>query len=415
MADQPHILYLSQYFPPEMGAPSARVYELSRRWVKAEARVTVLTGFPNHPTGVIPEEYRGYHYLKEKKDGIDVVRTYIYAAPNKGFFKRILSYMSFMMSSIVQGTGKVGEQDVIIATSPQFFVGIAGYIISRLKGLPFIFEVRDLWPESIVQLGLLRNKYAIRFLQWVEMFLYRKALHVVGVADSTYDVLTSRGLKGHKISIIKNGVDLNLFKNNYDADTVKRHKNLQEKFVISYIGTHGLSHALDKVLDTAHLMRNDPDCIFLLVGEGAEKEKLKDKARRLNLNNVIFHDQVGKSELPKFYALSDIVLVTLRKLPLFKQVIPSKIFEIMAMRRPILISVDGEARKIVQDAGAGVFSEPENADKLMTQIQFLKPHADIRAEMGQNGFNYVHEHFNRDRLADYYLNLIKTLLQRRGV
>ncbi len=406
------ILYLSQYFPPEMGAPSARVYELSRRWVKNGDRVTVLTSFPNHPTGVIPPGYQGYKFLEEEKDGIRVVRTYIFAAPNKGFFKRVLSYVSFMCSSIIQGTRKVGPQDVLIATSPQFFVGIAGFIISQLKGIPFIFEVRDLWPESIVQLGQLKNRLIIRFLEWIEMTLYRKALHIVGVADSTVKILTERGVPKEKISVIKNGVDLELFHGRNDAQALKKQYGFEGKFVVSYIGTHGLSHALDKVLDTAQLLQEQEDILFLLVGEGAEKENLMRKARNLNLSNVKFLDQIDKQQLPDFYGLSDVILVTLRDLPLFRSVIPSKIFEIMAMARPIIISVDGESRKLVEQAQAGLFSEPENASMLKENILTLKNDPRLRQQLGLNGRRFVEKHFDRNKLADQYQQLLHKVLEK---
>ncbi len=405
------ILYVSQYFPPEMGAPSARVFELSRRWVKNGDQVTVLTSFPNHPTGIIPPEYRGYRYLEEEKDGIRVVRTYIFAAPNKGFLKRVLSYISFMCSSIIQGSRKVGKQDVLIATSPQFFVGIAGFIISRLKGIPFIFEVRDLWPESIVQLGQLKNPLIIRFLEWIEMTLYRKAIHIVGVADSTVDILTDRGIPEEKITIIKNGVDLKLFQSSDRQGELKKQHGFSDKFIVSYIGTHGLSHALDKVLDTANLLKDQKDVLFLLVGEGAEKENLKQKARELRLNNVFFLDQIDKQQLPEYYALSDIILVTLRDLPLFRSVIPSKIFEIMAMSRPILIGVDGESRKLVEQAKAGVFSEPENAPMLKQKILELKENPRLREELGRNGRKFVETRFDRNKLADQYQKLLHKLIE----
>ncbi len=404
------ILYVSQYFPPEMGAPSARVFELSRRWVQNGDRVTVLTSFPNHPTGVIPSEYRGYRFLEEEKNGIRVVRTYIFAAPNKGFFKRVLSYFSFMCSSILQGTRKVGQQDVLIATSPQFFVGIAGYIISRLKNIPFVFEVRDLWPESIVQLGQLRNRLVIRFLEWIEMTLYRKAAHIVGVADSTLQILTERGVPAQKISIIKNGVDLELFQCHMPQNELKKKHRLQDKFIVSYIGTHGLSHALDKVLDTASLLSSEKDILFLLVGEGAEKENLIKKARDLNLQNVQFLDQIEKKQLPEYYALSDVILVTLRDLPLFRSVIPSKIFEIMAMARPIVISVDGESRRLVEEAQAGIFSPPENVQMLKEKILELKNNPELCARLGANGRRYVEQHFDRNRLADQYQELLHRII-----
>lgn len=404
-----NILYLSQYFPPEMGAPSARVYELSRRWVAQNSAVTILTGFPNHPTGIVPEEYKGQYFLREGKDGIKVIRTYIYAAANKGFIKRVFSYLSFMVSSIIQGTRASGKQDVIIASSPQFFVGIAGYIISRLKGIPFIFEIRDLWPESIVQLGLLKNEVLISLLEWIEIFLYKRAAHIIVVADSTVDILMKKGIDKEKISVLKNGVDLILFNFLDNQSALKEKYGFKNKFVVSYIGTHGLSHALDKVLETAELIKPREDIVFLLVGEGAEKEKLQNFAKEAMLTNIVFVDQINKSQLPDYYALSDIVLVTLRKLPLFKHVIPSKLFEIMAMKRPIIISVDGEAKRIVENAKSGVFCEPENPVSLKKAIEALYKDEEKRKQLGENGRQFVEKYFNRDVLADDYLDIIRSI------
>jgi len=393
-----------------MGAPSARVYELSRRWVSQNSEVIILTGFPNHPTGVIPEDYRGKSFLREDVDGIKIIRTYIFATANKGFIKRILSYISFMFSSIIQGTGTSGKQDVIIASSPQFFVGIAGYIISRLKSIPFIFEIRDLWPESIVQLGLLKSKFVISILEWIEIFLYKRAAHIIAVTDSTVDILVKRGIQKEKISVIKNGVDLKLFNYQDNQTSLKDKYGFKDKFIVSYIGTHGLSHALDKVLESAELIKDKKDIVFLLVGEGAEKEKLQIVAKEKSLSNVVFVDQINKSQLPDYYALSDIVLVTLRKLPLFKHVIPSKLFEIMAMKRPIIISVDGEARKIVENANSGIFAEPEKPIELKNTINEFYEDSDKRKQLGENGRNFVVENFNRDKLADNYLTIIKNVV-----
>ncbi len=405
------ILYLSQYFPPEMGAPSARVFELSRFWVKQGAKVTVLTGFPHHPTGVIPEQYKGYRFLEENISGIHVIRTYVYATANKGFFKRIFSYFSFMLSSIIQGARKVKQCDIIIATSPQFFVGIAGYLISRMLKKPFVFEVRDLWPESIVQLGQIKNPVLIKFLEWIEMFLYKKAIHIVGVADSTLDLLVKRGIPGEKISIIKNGVDLTLFKSSHKQTELKRKHGFEKKYIVSYIGTHGLSHALDKVLETAALLKDVEEILFLFIGEGAEKENLVKQAKDNQLANVVFHDQIDKKILPEFYDLSDIILVTLKKLPLFTCVIPSKIFEIMAMEKPILISVEGESRALVEKAQAGIFVEPENPTQLKEKIVYLFHHPEIAKRLGQNGRKFVENYFNRDAQAKEYLSLIQKLVE----
>ena len=407
------ILYISQYFPPEMGAPSGRVFELSKRWVANGAKVTVITGFPHHPTGIIPEKYQKLRFLREKIYGISVLRTYVFATPNKGFVKRILSYISFMFSSIIQGTRESGKQDLIIATSPQFFVGIAGYLISRLKRIPFIFEIRDLWPESIIQLGLIKNPLIIKILVAIEMFLYRKAILIVGVADSTLKILVERGIPEDKICIIKNGVDLNLFNPVNSVESLRIKLNLTDKFIVSYIGTHGLSHALNKIIEAANLLKEYEEIVFLFIGEGAEKKNLHHQADSLGLKNIVFLNQILKTELPDYYSISDVVLVPLKNIPIFQHVIPSKIFEIMAMKKPIIISVKGEAREIViTKANAGIFSQPENSEYLVNNIIRLKNNRELREQLGSNGRKFVNNHFNRDDLADQYFSIIKDLIEK---
>jgi len=405
------ILLISEYFPPEVGAGSNRAYELCYNWVKLGASVTVITGFPDYPDGVIPSEYRGLKFLREYKDGIEVIRTYTIPAPNKGFVKRVISFLSFMISSIVQGSRAVKNQDVIIATSPPFFVGIAGYIIGKIKKAPFVFEVRDLWPESIVQLGQLKNKFIINVLEKLEYFLYKKCSHIVPVAESTVGVLEKKGVSPHKITVIKNGVDLQMFSPGANNQPLAAQLNLQNKFVIGYIGTLGLSHAVDKILDAADCLKNFEKIQFLIIGQGAEKEILVRKRDELKLGNVIFLNSVEKKSLPEYYGLCDVLLVPLRKLELFEKVIPSKIFEIFAMGKPIIISVNGEARKLVEEAEGGIYSEPENEIELKNKILYLYENPELLNELGLNGRKYVENNFDRSILAQKYLDLIKSILK----
>lgn len=401
------ILYLSQYFPPEMGAPSARVFELSRSWANKGQDVTVLTGFPHHPTGKIPSNYKQHVFKHERINNINVVRTYIFPAENKGFIKRILSYFSFLLSAVFLGSWNIGKPDVIIATSPQFFVAIAGYFISCIRNIPFILEIRDLWPESIVQLGQLKIHFFINILEKIETYLYQKAKLIVVVAKSSINLITAKGISKTKVHLIRNGVDLALFDPQKKDHQLKRQYNLYDKFVVSYIGTHGLSHALDKVLDTAELLKNENNIQFILIGEGAEKEKLISLKQDKKLTNVTFLNQIDKEKLPYFYNLSDVILVTLRDLPLFKCVIPSKVFEIMAMAKPILLTVDGEARQlIVEEAHAGIFVRPERPYELTKGILELYKKPDICNKLGNNGRNFVKKHYNRDHLAERYLQII---------
>ncbi len=411
MKTQPRILYVSQYFPPEMGAPAARVFELSREWVQHGADVTVLTAMPNHPVGIIPPEYRGKVLVREHTAGIAVTRCWIFPAANKGFFKRVLNYFSFMLSAIFLGIPNTPEVDVVIGTSPQFLAALAAFVISRIKRAPFIFEVRDLWPESIVQLGQIRNPVLIRLLERLEMFLYQQATRIVVVTESTAHTLHQRGIPPQKIRVIKNGVDLQLFSPRPKRAELLASLKLRDKFVVTYIGTHGLSHALHVVLDAAEQLRKHPAIHFLFIGEGAEKERLQVLAQKKQLTNVTFLPQQAKQQLPDYYALSDVVLVPLRRLPLFTTVIPSKIFEIMAMGKPILISVDGEARHLVETAGAGRFVPPEDAAALARAIVELQEQPEVRERLGRAGRQFVETHFDRRKLASDYLQLIQKVHQ----
>ncbi|MGH1363090.1 MAG: glycosyltransferase family 4 protein [Calditrichia bacterium] len=415
MQSKLRILFISQYFPPEMGAPSARTFELARKWTHEGHSVTIVTAFPNHPTGIIPPDYPQHLYKREKNGEIDVIRTYIYPVANKGFFKRILSYLSFMFSSVILGPWRTGPVDIIIATSPQFFVAVAGYLMSIIKWKPFIFEVRDLWPESIVQLGQLKNRTIIRVLEAMEVFLYRKAKDVVVVTESSVSIIEQKGINREKLHIIKNGVDLELFHPAEAKADLRKKLGLKDKFVISYIGTHGLSHALDKVLETAALMQENEDIHFLLVGEGAEKEKLLRMKEELQLGNVTMLSQIDKQELPDYYNMCDIVLITLRDLDLFRCVIPSKMFEIMAVAKPILISVDGEARQIVvHSAKAGHFVAPEDPNAMRDGILKLYNNPETCQELGKNGRRFVEDYFNRDQLALDYLEVLQAAVNGGG-
>jgi glycosyltransferase involved in cell wall biosynthesis len=407
---KPKILLLTEYFPPEIGAGSTRAFELSRRWSDTGADVTVLTGFPDYPNGIIPESYRGHWLMKEKMGNIQVVRTFIYPTANKGFIKRLFSFFSFTISSIFLGTWVTKKRDILIATSPPFSIGIAGYVISRVKRVPYIFEVRDIWPASIVQLGQIKNKSVIKLLEKIELFLYRNAAKVVSVTDSYVKDFVSRGVDPQKIEVIKNGVDLEFFKPDYQTDHLIRKLNLEGKEIVSYVGTHGLSHALAKVIDTANELKQNKRIHFLFVGDGAEKESLKNYANDLGLDNVTFLDSVSKNELTAYYGLSHILLVPLKKLPLFKTVLPSKIFEIMAVGKPLITTVDGECKKLIEDADAGIFAEPENVEDLKEKILFLHQNPAKREQMGQNGRKFVHKYFDRNLLADNYLKIIRAAI-----
>ncbi len=403
------ILYLSHYFPPEVNAPAVRVSEMAGGWAERGADVTVLTCFPNHPAGIIPAEYRGMWRCREKRGNIDVVRTYVYAAANKGFLKRILNYLSFMFSSILFGAWMVKKPDILIATSPQFFVAAAGYVLSRIKRCKFIFEVRDLWPEEIAAVGAIKNKLVIGVLEALEMFLYRRADLIVAVAQGTIDTLKSRGVPENKLALVPNGVDLDLFAA-ADGRELRGELRLDGNFVVGYIGTHGMAHRLETVLQAADKLRAQDVVRFLFVGDGAEKPALIKMADDLKLNNVIFRDQVARAKVPEYYAACDLCLVPLRKADLFTRNIPSKIYEIMAAARPILISTEGESRRLVERAGAGFGVRPEDPADLAEKILRLRDDAEMRREMGYGGQAFVLANSSRTRLADDYLAILSDVV-----
>lgn len=407
------ILYLSQYFPPEMGAPAARVHELSREWVRLGHEVTVLTGFPNHPTGVIPAEYRGRLIRRETVDGIRVVRTPIYAAANRGFLRRVLNYVSYASSASLLGPFLTPRPDVLIATSPQFLTAVAGLWLSALKRVPFVLEVRDLWPQSIVEVGAMRaGSLPIRLLEWLERLLYRRADHIVPVTESFVEPIASRGGDRSRMTVITNGVDLELFRP-LPRDEARRALGLSPGFLAVYVGTHGMAHGLDLVLDAARLPAAR-DMTFLLVGEGAEKAALKARAAAEGIANVLFWDQQPRDQVARIVAASNACLVLLRDKPLFRTVIPSKIFEFMGSGRAIVTTVDGESRGIVERAGAGVFVPPERPDALAEALAALAANPARVESLGRSGRSYVEGNYARPALAARYAEALAGIVQRRA-
>lgn len=404
------ILFLSQYFPPEMGAPAARTYELARRWVQAGADVTVVTAIPNHPNGIIPPAYRDRRLYVEDVAGIRVIRTWIYAAPNRGFWRRSLNYISFALSSLSQGLRHAGHPDLVIATSPQFLVGVSGWIASRILGVPFVFEVRDLWPDSIAALGVLREGLVLQTLRRIEMLLYRQASCIVGVAHSTRRELIDRGIDPEKIVIIPNGADRQVFRAMEKYNGIREHLGLGRKFVVSYVGTHGLAHGLETVLECAGELRDHDDIAFLFVGDGAEKDRLMARAENLGLRNTHFMGVQPREKIPAYIATSDVSLVPLRRKELFRKVLPSKMFEIMGCARPVILGVEGEAADAIEASGGGVCVTPEDPAAMRRAILALYDDPERVERLGQHGREYVQRHYCRDRLADSYLDVLRDLV-----
>lgn len=401
------ILFLSHYFPPEVNAPASRTYEHAKRWAKEpDIEVTVITNHPNHPNGVLYQGYKNRWVTREEKDGINVYRVKTFLAPNAGFIRRILNYLFFMVASVIAAT-KLLKPDVVVATSPQFFCAVAGYLVSRIKRTPFIFELRDIWPESIVTVGAMRPSIPIRLLEKLELFLYRKSTRVIALTDAFKENLISRGIPSSKIDVIKNGVDLSFFSPHLGSPEILRELGAEGRFIASYIGTVGMAHAIDRIVEVAERLRNNPRIFFVIVGDGAEKRRIRNLVVDKGLNNIRVLNGVSKEQVRDYYAITDLYLVTLKNTKLFRTVIPSKIFEAMAMARPILCAVDGECRKIIEDAGSGIYVEPENVDQMAETILQLWERKDSLQKMGENGRVFVERYFNRDDLAKIYLGLLR--------
>ena len=369
-----HILFLTDNFPPEVNAPASRTHEHAREWVKAGHRVTVVTCAPNFPKGRVFPGYRNRLWQRETIDGIEVVRVWTYITANEGFLRRTLDYLSFMAAAIVAAPF-VRDVDVVIGTSPQFFTVCAAYVVSRYKRIPFVFELRDLWPESIRAVGAMRAAVLLAWLEKLELFLYRRAAHVISVTHAFKDNLIKRGIEAGKISVITNGVDLARFTPLPKDEALAHALGLEGKFVAGYIGTHGLAHGLQTLLEAARQLEHSPlgaDVAFLFLGDGAEKKTLKAEAARLGLKNVRFLDTVPKDQVPRYWSLLDVSVIHLRRTELFSTVIPSKLFESMGMGVPVLHGVAGESAAIVEREGVGRVFEPENADQLVAALLAVK-------------------------------------------
>ena len=369
-----HILFLTDNFPPEVNAPASRTFEHCREWVKEGHRVTVITCAPNFPKGRVFKGYRNRLWQSEEMVGIRVIRVWSYITANEGVVKRILDYQSFMVSAALTALF-VREVDVVVGTSPQFFTVCAAYVGSRLKRIPFVFELRDLWPESIKAVGVMQDSVAMRWLENLEMFLYRKAARIFSVTHSFKKTLVARGVDGNQITVITNGVDMSHFKPMpKDVGLVKK-LGLEGKFVAGYVGTHGLAHHLETLLDAAEMLSGLRDSAvfhFILLGDGARKRAIMEEAARRGLDNITFLDSVGKDQVVRYWSLLDVSIIHLKKSELFTTVIPSKLFECMGMGLPVLHGVAGESAEIVEDEEVGIVFEPENPAELVEHLRFLR-------------------------------------------
>jgi len=398
------ILFITDNFTPEVNAPATRTYEHCKEWIKdKDVKVTIITCTPNFPHGRVYDGYKNRLYQTEYIDGIKVIRVWSYITSNSGFVKRVLDYISFGVMAFFVGLFQ--KHDVIIATSPQFFTTWAAWGISKIKRKPWIFELRDLWPESIKTVGAMKQGKVIDILEKIELGLYKSCNKVVAVTDAFKTNLISRGIDSSKVEVVTNGSNVELFYPRETDTNLLNELKLEDKFIVGYIGTHGMAHSLDFIMNSIGKIK-DEKIHFLFIGDGAMKKTIVDIANGLKLTNVTFLDPITKEDIPKYLSICDVSLAPLKKEDNFKSVIPSKIFEASAMLKPTLLGVEGQAQEIIEEYNAGLCFEPENENDFIEKLYVLKNDATRYNEI-QSGCKKLASDFDRKLLAHKMLEIIK--------
>jgi glycosyltransferase involved in cell wall biosynthesis len=411
------ILYISQYYPPETPAPAARASELGKLWAAAGQDVMVLTGFPNHPIGKVHPQYRAKLwrlFMSDDSQGVRVRRTWLMPLPNGKSWQRMLNYGSFFVSAAIRGIF-LPKPEVVIATSPQLLVGLAGCIVAKWKRVPFVLEVRDLWPESLEAVGASSsNSVLVKVLKRVAGLLYRNAAHIVVVTFPFKDHLQKHwGIPQEKISIIVNGVDHHTFFPQPTDPQILREFGLEGKFVVGYFGTIGNAHGIETLVHAAKITAAvDPRIVFFVVGEGADKEILRELIERNNLGNIRMFPGQPRHRMPAIIAASDLCLVLLKDAELFKTVIPTKMLEFMSCGRPVVAAVAGEAARLVENAGAGICVPPGNSTAVAQAIFSLAGDATQRQRLAGNGRKFIVSSAARESTARDYISLLQHLIKR---
>lgn len=408
------ILLLHQYFLEEDDSGGSRFNEMTKVWTEMGHEVTVLAGMMHYNASKKRHEYKG-KWVKRKQQGpVEVIRCHVSESYNVSFLGRLWAYFSFVFSSIWGGLFSAkGKYDVILVTSPPLFVGISAYVLSRLKRTPFVFEVRDLWPESAIDTGVVTNKWIIKFAFWFESFVYRKA-RLINVLTPAFEkaLIDKKGIPVEKVIMIPNAADFGLsdqVMKGFERDAFRKKEGLDGKFVVTYVGAHGVANHLIQMLDVAELLK-DTNVLIQLIGGGMKKEELKSEANKRGLKNVRFVDPVPKAEVFKYILASEMGASVLKKVDTFKTVYSNKTFDYMACKRPVLMVIDGVSRELVETAECGVYAEPENPEAIAAEIKSYMGDSEQIAREGENGYQYAKTHFDRNYLAKKYLQRVSASL-----
>jgi colanic acid biosynthesis glycosyl transferase WcaI len=407
--------YLIQEFPPEGGAGPARAAEMSARWIANGARVAVVTGMPNRrlpgrADGDLLPEYKGRYFTQEDWRGIRVLRSWAYASSKKSFVRTMINNGSFMTTAVTHALARLGRPDVLIASSPPFLPHLAGAVVAGLRRIPLVLEVRDLWPDYLVGLGMLKpDSAAAKSLFELERWLLGRAAHVVVVTESFRKRIIAKGVRPERVSVISNGVDTTNYRPDNSAPPIPALERKGSEFLVGYLGTFGAGQALSSIVDAAAILATEAsDVKLVLVGEGPDWNRVKQKAVELGLANLVVERSIERSSTRAFYNSLDVCLVPLAPVDIFQETVPSKIFEIMACGRPVLASLRGEAEAIVRSSGGGATVAPGDARAIADAIKSIRSmSAEARAAMGERGRAYVRDNYRREVLADRYLEILR--------
>ena len=400
------VIFLTHYFPPEVNAAASRTFEHCLEWQERGVEITVVTCAPNHPNGKVQNGYRNRLWQREVYQGIRVIRLWTLLAANRGLAKRSISFLSYLVAAVV-ATPFLPKADMVVSTSPQFFCGLAGFFVARAKRARWVLEIRDLWPDSISAVGAMHNRLAIRVLQALEGWAYRAADLVTPVTASAARHIEARGVPRHRIRVVMNGVDLTRFQPQAPDRALARRLALEHKFVAGYLGTHGMAHRLETVLEAAVRLQHDHRITFLLVGDGARRKRLVRRRDRLGLRNLVMLEQQPRDSMTALWSQCDAALVLLRRSPVLDTALPSKMLEAMAMGRPLIVAAEGEARALAEAAGAGLLVAPEDPQALAEAVQLLADDPALAHELGKGGRAWVEANHDRCRLAATFLAAIE--------
>lgn len=411
------ILLIHQYFLEKNEGGGSRFNEMAKAWASSGSKIDVISGMVNYATGKKPEKYKGKNFYKDANfyEGVDVYRCHVSESYNTNFIGRLWGYFSFVFSSIYAGLFKTkGKYEVIVVTSPPLFVGITAVILSIFKRLPIVFEVRDLWPESAIDTGVLKNKLIIKMAYWFENYIYKKAKLINVLTPAFRTKLIEKGVPEDKIIFIPNAADFTLAEqiqnSDFNATAFKKELGLEGKFVITYVGAHGVANHLIQLVYAAERLQNTP-VVFQLIGSGMQKQMLQEEVSKRDLTNVIFRDAVPKAEVFKYILASDMGASVLKKVDTFKTIYSNKTFDYMSCKRPVLLAIDGVSRELVEKADCGIYVEPENIDDIEAKICSIYEDKEALIASGNRGYEYAKKHFDRKILAQQYVNYIETVVR----